>query len=104
MKGYANSLLHGASRRAKKFGREFTIDRSFISERLEKGVCEVSGLPFVFQAHSLFAPSLDRKDNSKGYTPENTQVVVFGYNACKAAGTHEDVLKLAEAICTRAKK
>jgi hypothetical protein len=97
-------MLHNASKRAKKFGREFTLDRAFIVERLEKGVCEVSGLPFVFQAYSLFAPSLDRKDNSKGYTPDNTQVVVFGYNTCKSAGTHEDVLKLCEALCTRAKR
>lgn len=97
-------MLHNAKARALKSGRAFEIDKQFIVEQLEKGVCEVSGLPFVYQAHSLFAPSLDRKDNSQGYTKDNTQVVVFGYNTCKAAGTHEDVLKLAEALCTREKR
>lgn len=68
-------------------------------ERLERGVCEVSGLPFSFQAGSPFVPSLDRRDNALGYTSENTQLVVFLYNTCKSAGTHDDVMRLCEALC-----
>lgn len=93
-----------ARRRAFSSGKSLTITRAFVQERLERGVCEVSGLPFVYEAGSPFAPSLDRRDNSQGYTPDNTQVVVLMYNMMKSTGTHTDALRLAEALCIPAKK
>lgn len=97
-------MLRAATTRATKSGRTITIDLAFVVERLERGVCEVTGLPFDFTSNSPFVPSLDRRDNAQGYTPENTQVVVLMYNSAKSAGTHDDVMKLCEALCIAAKR
>jgi hypothetical protein len=85
-----------------------TITKEWVLERLLRGVCEVTGLPLKlvypysrkgFGTQGAFSPSIDRKDPTKGYTLENSQVVVWLYNAAKSNGTHEDVVTLAEAVC-----
>ncbi len=43
-------------------------------------------------------PSIDRIVPSEGYTDENTQVVVWAYNAAKGIGTSNDVMILARAL------
>lgn len=98
-------LWNSAKSRARKSGLEVSITTDWVEERIQRGVCEVSGLPFVLTAdRSPFAPSLDRIDNTKGYTEDNTQVVVWMYNAAKHVFTANDVLTLAEALCTRENK
>ena len=43
------------------------------------------------KAHARpFGPSLDQIKPGAGYTEENTQVVVWIYNAAKTNGEHED--------------
>lgn len=51
-----------------------------------------------FGPRRAFTPSLDRKDPALGYTEENSQMVVWIYNAAKGTGTHADVLALAAAL------
>jgi hypothetical protein len=98
----ATQLWHGAIKRGRLKSLPVTISVEWVEERLRAGVCEVSGLPFVLSiGRSAFAPSLDRRDPAQGYTPENTQVVVWCYNAAKGTFTHAEVLTLAEALCRR---
>ena len=70
-------------------------------------VCAVTGIGFklaIEREYNMqcnaqpFSPTLDRIDNSKGYTPENTQVVIAIYNHAKCHWTHEDVLDMAQAV------
>tara|TARA_R110002012_G_scaffold127969_1_gene280235 strand:+ start:486 stop:776 length:291 start_codon:yes stop_codon:yes gene_type:complete len=90
--------------RSKKNNLEFDLDESWLKEILEKGKCQVTGLPFEFEVDATnngfrsFTPSLDRTDPTKGYTKDNTKVVVWIYNGAKGVGTHEDVMKLARAL------
>lgn len=78
------------------------ITKSWVRERLLKGVCERSGIKFNFSIFKgigrvdPFIPSLDRIDSSKGYSQSNCQVVVWIYNRAKGDGTDADVLFLAE--------
>lgn len=99
----ANQLWHAAKHR-KKHG--VTIDTAWIEQRILRGVCEVSGLPLVMSqsGREPFSPSLDRIDNSKGYTPENTKLVCWLYNRAKGHWTHEVIMQLAGALCTASKK
>jgi len=97
----ANRLLNAARSRGKY---EVTITTEFIQEKIERGVCEATGLPFDLSpgnGPTPWAPSLDRIDNSLGYTPNNSRVVVWMFNAAKGTTTDEDVLTLAEALCLR---
>ncbi|QDB71031.1 hypothetical protein bb8_p56 [Bordetella phage vB_BbrP_BB8] len=97
--GRGDRLFHGAKKRAATSGIEFSLEREWVIEKVKSGVCEVTGLPFELSSgRSLFAPSLDRTDPTKGYTPDNVKVVVWSYNAAKATGTHEEVLVLAHAL------
>lgn len=98
----ASGLLSGAKKRAAKAGIVFELDLEWVAERVERGFCEVSGIPFsMVTGRDPFAPSLDRTDPTKGYTKDNVKVVVWCYNSAKGIGTHEDVIKLADALAVK---
>jgi hypothetical protein len=93
---------------------EFDLTRAWALEKLEAGVCEVTGIPFVLEADSRysdetkdgksthpFAPSIDRIDCMRGYTKKNCQMVVWIYNRAKGEDSHEDVISLAKALVER---
>lgn len=77
---------------------DLTITVEWIEEKLKLGICEVTKLPLSVISKSPFSPSLDRKDNTLGYTPENTRVVVWMYNSAKNKFTDKDVLIMAKAL------
>lgn len=80
----AMCLVATARTRAKKKGLAFDLDQ-FIPElqtRIDIGKCEVTGVLFDLSPGRKFnSPSLDRIDPSKGYTYENTRIVLNLVNA-----------------------
>lgn len=103
-KGRAKLLLFFATRRARDAGLNFELSESEVSEKIMRGRCEATGLPFdlepgPFRHHANpWAPSLDRRDSSKGYTPDNVQVVCAAYNYAKSEWSVDVLLRLARAI------
>lgn len=98
-KGRADRLISGAKRRAAAIGVPFDLDLQWLIERLDAGVCEVTGVPFVIKAgRHLHAPSLDRHDPKLGYTKDNVRVTLWCFNAAKGTGTDQDVLIMARAL------
>ena len=98
-------LWNAAQVRSRKRGTLFTITREWVMDKVDEGCCAVSGVPFCYeftgegkQKRRPFAPSLDQINPGKGYTPENTQVVVSIYNYAKNNFEHEDVLRLSHAL------
>lgn len=96
-------MLANAKNRAASKGWDFDLTPAWAQEKLQKGICEVTGIPFNFErgtvnAHNPFRPSIDRRDTSLGYTQDNCQMVVVAYNQAKGTWSHEDVLKLAKAL------
>lgn len=86
----AKTLYQHAATRARKKGLPFSITIDWVKDRIEAGVCQVTGIPFQLTLtgqRNLYGPSLDRTDPQQGYTPENTRVVLFGYNALKNEAT-----------------
>lgn len=108
--GRAGVLVFFAAKRAREAQRDFNLTRESIAERIAAGICEVTGLPFDMapgpnKHHANpWAPSLDRRDSSKGYTEDNVQVVVAAYNYAKSEWSADVLLRLARAIVDAAPK
>lgn len=84
---------------AKKRNLVFDISEAWFKERLEKGVCEISGLPIKTKAYesgavgerSFYSPSIDRIDNAIGYVESNCRIVCWGLNLAKSRFTDRDI-------------
>jgi hypothetical protein len=95
----ATHIFHVCKNRAAKKGLPFEITREWIHERLIKGICEATGIPFILDEETgVWSPSIDRIDPAKGYTPDNCRLVIMAFNGAKHTGTDADVLRLAEAV------
>ena len=100
-------LAQDARKRARQKGLPCRIDLHWVRNRVEGGACQLSGIPFVHgEIRSPFAPSLDRIDPSRGYTPDNVQVILWGLNSAKGTATRDEFLcflrKVSEAMHGRA--
>jgi hypothetical protein len=105
--GRSINLFNNARARARTKNIPFTITLEWVLEKVKAGVCEVSKLPLFLEKGQgsgggrPFSPSLDQIEAGAGYTPENTQVVCWIYNAAKGVHGHDSVMKLAEALCKK---
>jgi hypothetical protein len=86
-------LLKHAKKRGQKNGHEVTITKEWLTAKLEIGLCESTGISFKKEAGTRgpYTTTLDRIDNGKGYTEENTRVVIWAFNRAKGEWD-EDVL------------
>ena len=87
--------LSSIKKRAKDKGLDFDLE----VEDLLGDVCPVFGVKLIRgskQGPSDFAPSVDRKDNSKGYVKGNVQVLSNLANKMKANATPEQLVQFAE--------
>jgi hypothetical protein len=102
VRGRAGILLDRARRRAKEKGwPKPTINVAWVRERLERGACELSGLPFKLErggrTGNPFGPSIDRIDCTKPYTEENCRVIVWALNAAFAEWGEDEFRLIARA-------
>lgn len=88
-----------AKQRCKETGREFGIE---VSDIVIPDVCPILGIKLNMNSGKSGAyrnsPSLDRIDNSKGYTKDNIQVISQLANAMKCHATNEELHKFAQWI------
>lgn len=84
LRGRLYSIFKAAKDRSAKIDREFSIDIEWLLARFNDigGKCEVTGITLTLERNDAgerfqnpFNPSLDRRDCTKGYTPENTRIV-----------------------------
>lgn len=78
MKHRAKCLMDTAKKRARKKGLPYDLDnyRLEIQQRIDNGVCAVSGFPLNMNGGRTFdSPSLDRIDPSKGYVYSNIRII-----------------------------
>jgi len=94
-------ILTGSRRRASDKGIEFDLDKEWVDSHVYSGLCEVTGLPFIYNGHSPFTPSIDRIDSSKGYTKDNCRIVCKLYNFAKNIFSDDDVMLLSRALVKR---
>lgn len=82
LNGEPNRTTGLLSIRARKKGIAFELTEDWLQPKLDAGVCELSGLTLTEKGVlAPLMPSIDRKDSSKGYTPDNCRVICWALNA-----------------------
>lgn len=106
-RGRALTLLKSAGRRSHKFSEIMDVDYNFIKQRLDLGVCEVTGIHFDFTSgenhKNAYSPSIDRIDSKRGYTKDNTRIVIWQYNLMKGELSDEELLLICKLLVERNK-
>ncbi len=88
-------------KRAKKRGLSFDLDIKWLDEKFGTTVCEATGVDFIINDDVTINPnhpSIDRIDITKGYTPENCRVVIWGFNRARRHYTDKDVYNMCKAL------
>lgn len=90
-------MYNDAKKRAEAKGLDFTITADDI---VIPDVCPLLGVAIdtttTKAGGSANSPSLDRKDSTKGYTPDNVWVVSHKANTIKNSATWEEIMLVAE--------
>ena len=99
-------MLNKCRERAKYHGWEMTLTKDWLEQKIKAGFCELSGLPFDLSfdtefTHNPNAPSIDRIDCNKGYTPENCRVVLWSLNHALSEYGLDYLIKVVNAIQKR---
>jgi hypothetical protein len=103
LEGTSSCLLNYARDRARRQDLPFDIDREFVREKLQRGICELSGLaiqriaPGNYRTHP-YAPSLDRIEPSLGYVKTNVRLVCFAVNRARSDWGDEVLLTIASGL------
>lgn len=93
-------LLYYTRVRAKEKEFEHNITYRWLKEQT-KNACPKTGFEFKYNPYNIrdmYRPSVDRLDNSKGYTKDNCQVVIWAYNCAKASWTDEILYKVLKTL------
>lgn len=77
---------------------------TLVEQVLDNPYCAISGRKFVFKTGHMDSPSIDRIDSSKGYTPENVQIVTTAINIGKQNLETETFVALANSIVNHQRK
>ena len=86
-----------------------TITWQWVKEKIDKGFCELTGLPFDLNTQPGFsknpyAPSIDRIDSKiHKYTPENTRIVLHFVNQALNEYDQETALPILKAMVDKIK-
>jgi hypothetical protein len=96
----AQVLMSNSKQRARKAGLEHTLKYEDIQI---PNVCPVLGIPLHREGREtwLNAPSLDRVDNTLGYTPDNVVVISRRANILKKDATIDELIALAQYYSAR---
>lgn len=102
-KGLAYCLWFSAKHRAKKMGREFSLT---VTDVIIPSVCPILNLPLITSVaidntngtkdRPANYPTVDRIDSTRGYTPDNIQVISWRANNLKNNATLLELVALGQ--------
>lgn len=82
---FISQRLTDSRNRAKKKGWDYNLDADFLQSLLRQsgGRCPATGQKFILEAKNPMNFSVDRYDNSKGYTKDNVWLISAWANKAK---------------------
>ena len=89
-----NMLLNASKQRARNKNREHTITVEDIKAIYPTdGCCPIFGMKLEFNTAGFreTSPSIDRIDSTKGYTPDNIQIISWKANRVKGYATLQEL-------------
>jgi hypothetical protein len=100
LKGTISNKRQSAQKRAKRDGYEFDISTEFLHclWKQQDGKCALTGVEMGFIGQKWLSPSIDRIDNSKGYTEDNVQWVCWRANDAKSNMNNGDFVTMCLAV------
>lgn len=103
LEGRIKSILKEASRNSLSRGREYTItyDDIVTLYNKQRGLCALTGWELTPLVKCKNTISIDRIDNSKGYTIDNIQLVAAQANIAKNKWTNDEFIELCRAVARR---
>jgi hypothetical protein len=87
-------LINASKQRAKDKDREHTITVEDVKEIYPKdGCCPIFGMKLEFNTAGFreTSPSIDRIDSTKGYTPDNIQIISWKANRIKGYASLQEL-------------
>lgn len=91
-------LIRNAHTRSRAKGFEFNLTPDWAKARFT-GKCELTGIPFQVYVNRRgpgpFVCSIDRIDQSKGYTQDNCRFILFCVNVMRGTMSDEDMILVA---------
>lgn len=102
--GRAKALWHAARQRRSE---GFALTKEHVIRGVERGRCPITGFAFDLSARyrkrsdmsrNPYAPSLDRLDNSKGYTDDNVIVVCSQVNMMRGEMSYAELAVFCRAV------
>ena len=101
-----STITAGCKNRARRKGYECDIDYKYMLWLLDQqsGRCAITGVVLESSAANTktysnpWTISVDRIDNTRGYTKDNVRLVTYMYNTCKGQWTDEQVVHMCKGI------
>lgn len=92
--GQLKAMYYSARRRAELKGLEFSIELEDVLSC--PSLCPVLGIEIKFNEprNSPNSPSIDRYDNTKGYTKDNIRMISLRANTLKSDSSLEEIEKI----------
>ena len=87
-----HNMYKRAKDRAKKYNYEFNLEEEDI---IIPELCPLLEVPFVLgeKGDYAYTPTIDRIDNSKGYTKDNISIITMKANSMKNSASFEELQK-----------
>lgn len=100
----AQLIVNARRYQAKKKGIPFDLDWQWMQEKIDRGICEATGLPLTMDVGKRdgtadpFSPSIDRIDPDGPYSLENSRVVCYVFNLSRSAFGDDVFYKMCRAF------
>lgn len=98
--GRITTFLRTCKNSSKKRGHEFNLTRQDFIDMWEaqEGLCAYSGIKLNLAPNTTTSVSVERIDNTIGYTPENTVLVAKAINSMKSNLTGEEFYDFCKSV------